>query len=308
LKVTGLPLIALMGPTASGKTGLALALAGQYPVEIISVDSAQIYRGMDIGTAKVTAEQRALVPHHLIDILEPAEPYSAARFAADAQALIGQIRARGRTPLLVGGTMLYYRALLDGLSVLPSADPAIREALEARARQEGVASLHAELQRIDPEAGARLHPNDQQRIQRALEIHAITGLPASEFYRREREPAELGPVLRVGLTELPREILHARIDRRFDEMIDDGLVDEVARLRARGDLHPALPSVRAVGYRQIWAYLDGECELDEAIERGKAASRQYAKRQLTWMRSEPKLHRMDPLAPNLLDQVRSLLS
>ncbi len=303
-----LPLIALMGPTASGKTGLALALAEHYPVEIISVDSAQIYRGMDIGTAKVTAEQQALVPHHLIDILDPAEPYSAARFAADAQMLIAQIRARARTPLLVGGTMLYYRALLDGLSALPSAHPAIRESLEARAREQGVASLHAELQRIDPEAGARLHPNDQQRIQRALEIHAITGRPASEFYRREREPSMLGPVVRVGLIELPREVLHARIDRRFDEMIDGGLVDEVARLRERGDLHPALPSVRAVGYRQIWAYLDGECGLDDAIARGKAATRQYAKRQLTWMRSEPKLHRMDPLAPNLLDQVRSLLS
>ncbi|MDP9142445.1 MAG: tRNA (adenosine(37)-N6)-dimethylallyltransferase MiaA [Pseudomonadota bacterium] len=303
-----LPLIALMGPTASGKTGLALALAEHYPVEIISVDSAQIYRGMDIGTAKVTAEQQALVPHHLIDILDPAEPYSAARFAADAQSLIVQIRARGRTPLLVGGTMLYFRALLDGLSALPSADPAIRELLEARAREQGVASLHAELQRIDPEAGARLHPNDQQRIQRALEIHAITGLPASEFYRREREPSMLGSVVRVGLIELPREVLHARIDRRFDEMIDGGLVDEVARLRERVDLHPALPSVRAVGYRQIWAHLDGECDLDEAIARGKAATRQYAKRQLTWMRSEPNLHRMDPLAPNLLDQVRSLLS
>ncbi len=306
--MSALPLIALMGPTASGKTGLALALAEHYPVEIISVDSAQIYRGMDVGTAKVAAEQQARVPHHLIDILDPAEPYSAARFAADAQTLIAQIRARGRTPLLVGGTMLYYRALLDGLSALPSADPAIREALEARAREQGVASLHAELQRIDPEAGARLHPNDQQRIQRALEIHAITGLPASEFYRREREPSELGPVVRVGLIELPREVLHARIDRRFDEMIDGGLVEEVTRLRERGDLHPALPSVRAVGYRQIWAYLDGECSLDEAIRRGKAATRQYAKRQLTWMRSEPNLHRMDPLAPNLLDQVRSLLS
>lgn len=302
------PLIALMGPTASGKTGLALALAEHFAVEIISVDSAQIYRGMDIGTAKVTAEQQARVPHHLIDILDPAEPYSAARFAADATALIAEIRARGRVPMLVGGTMLYFRALLDGLSELPSADPAIRADLEARAREHGVAALHEELRRIDPEAGARLHPNDQQRIQRALEIHALTGLPPSEFYRRERAPAVLGPVLRLALIDLPRATLHARIDRRFDEMIAAGFVDEVARLRARGDLHPALPSVRAVGYRQLWAYLDGECDLDEAIARAKAASRQYAKRQLTWMRSEPRALPLDPLAPDLLDRVRSLLS
>lgn len=303
-----LPLIAIMGPTASGKTGLALALAAHYPVEIISVDSAQIYRGMDIGTAKVTAQQQALVPHHLIDILDPAEPYSAARFAADAEALIGQIRERGRTPLLVGGTMLYYRALLDGLSALPSADPAIRAALEARAKAEGLAALHEELRRLDPQTAERLHPNDQQRIQRALEIHALSGLPASEFYQRERPPSSLGQVLRIGLIDLPRALLHERIDLRFDEMITAGLVDEVAQLRRRGDLHPALPSVRAVGYRQIWSYLDGECDLGEAIERGKAATRQYAKRQLTWMRAESAIHRFDPRAPNLLDQVRSLLS
>ncbi|MES0874053.1 tRNA (adenosine(37)-N6)-dimethylallyltransferase MiaA [Sinimarinibacterium thermocellulolyticum] len=293
-----------MGPTASGKTQLSVDLAAHWPVEIISVDSAQIYRGMDIGTAKPAPALRAAIPHHLIDILDPAQSYSAARFAADAAALIAQIRARGRLPLLVGGTMLYFRALFDGLSELPSATPALRARLKAEAQANGWPALHARLAAADPETAARLHPNDSQRIQRALEILDATGVAPSRWYARPRAPAIDGALLRIALLPQDRAELHRRIDQRFDDMIEQGLLDEVRRLHARGDLHAELPSMRAVGYRQLWAHLDGAYGLDEAIARGKAATRQYAKRQLTWLRGEKGLLQIEAGA---VDAVRRVL-
>lgn len=297
------PVLSLMGPTASGKTQLSLELASRLPAEIVSVDSAQVYRGMDIGTAKPSPELRSAVPHHLIDILDPSQPYSAAQFAADAAALIAQIRARGRVPLLVGGTMLYFRALFDGLSELPPAAAELREKLAAEARIHGWPALHARLAAGDPDTAARLHPNDQQRIQRALEILDGTGIPPSRWYAQPRTGAVDGAIVRVALVPDDRAHLHRRIDQRFDLMMDAGFLDEVRRLHARGDLHAELPAVRAVGYRQLWAHLDGACTLDEAIERGKAATRQYAKRQLTWLRGESRLLRFDPEAPGVVDRI-----
>ena len=297
------PVLSLMGPTASGKTQLSLELASRLPVEIVSVDSAQVYRGMDIGTAKPSPELRSAVPHHLIDILDPSQPYSAAQFAADAAALIAQIRARGRVPLLVGGTMLYFRALFDGLSELPPAAAELREKLAAEARIHGWPALHARLAAGDPDTAARLHPNDQQRIQRALEILDGTGIPPSRWYAQPRTGAVDGASVHVALVPDDRAHLHRRIDQRFDLMMDAGFLDEVRRLHARGDLHSELPAVRAVGYRQLWAHLDGACTLDEAIERGKAATRQYAKRQLTWLRGESRLLRFDPEAPGVVDRI-----
>lgn len=297
------PVLSLMGPTASGKTQLSLELASRLPAEIVSVDSAQVYRGMDIGTAKPSPELRSAVPHHLIDILDPSQPYSAAQFAADAAALIAQIRARGRVPLLVGGTMLYFRAIFDGLSELPPAAAELREKLAAEARIHGWPALHARLAAGDPDTAARLHPNDQQRIQRALEILDGTGIPPSRWYAQPRTGAVDGAIVRVALVPDDRAHLHRRIDQRFDLMMDAGFLDEVRRLHARGDLHAELPAVRAVGYRQLWAHLDGACTLDEAIERGKAATRQYAKRQLTWLRGESRLLRFDPEAPGVVDRI-----
>ncbi|MFA5938654.1 MAG: tRNA (adenosine(37)-N6)-dimethylallyltransferase MiaA [Sinimarinibacterium sp.] len=302
------PVILLMGPTASGKTGLALALAERLAAEIVSVDSAQIYRGMDIGTAKPAPDVRERVPHHLIDILDPGEAYSAARFATDAAALIEQIRRRGRVPLLVGGTMLYFRALLHGLSELPSADPALRARLEADARERGWPALHARLQALDPVTAARLHPNDQQRIQRALEIVELAGAPASTLHGQPRAPEIGGRVLRFALMPPQRSVLHARIDQRFDQMMAQGFLDEVRVLHARGDLHRDLPSVRAVGYRQLWSHLEGEVSLDTAVAQGKAATRQYAKRQLTWLRSEPDLQMLDAERTDLVDSVLKTLA
>ncbi|MEC9363001.1 MAG: tRNA (adenosine(37)-N6)-dimethylallyltransferase MiaA, partial [Pseudomonadota bacterium] len=273
------------------------------PVEIVSVDSAQVYRGMDIGTAKPSPGLRSAVPHHLIDILDPSQPYSAAQFAADAAALIAQIRARGRVPLLVGGTMLYFRALFDGLSKLPPAAAELREKLAAEARIHGWPALHARLAAGDPDTAARLHPNDQQRIQRALEILDGTGIPPSRWYAQPRTGAVDGASVHVALVPNDRAHLHRRIDQRFDLMMDAGFLDEVRRLHARGDLRAELPAVRAVGYRQLWAHLDGACTLDEAIERGKAATRQYAKRQLTWLRGESRLLRIDPEASGVVDRI-----
>lgn len=297
------PVLSLMGPTASGKTQLSLELASRLPVEIVSVDSAQVYRGMDIGTAKPSPGLRSAVPHHLIDILDPSQPYSAAQFAADAAALIAQIRARGRVPLLVGGTMLYFRALFDGLSKLPPAAAELREKLAAEARIHGWPALHARLAAGDPDTAARLHPNDQQRIQRALEILDGTGIPPSRWYAQPRTGAVDGASVHVALVPNDRAHLHRRIDQRFDLMMDAGFLDEVRRLHARGDLRAELPAVRAVGYRQLWAHLDGACTLDEAIERGKAATRQYAKRQLTWLRGESRLLRIDPEASGVVDRI-----
>ncbi|WP_240954192.1 tRNA (adenosine(37)-N6)-dimethylallyltransferase MiaA [Solimonas marina] len=291
-----------MGPTASGKTALAMALAERLPIEIISVDSALVYRGLDIGSAKPDAAMLARVPHHLIDILDPADSYSAARFAADARRLIADIRSRGRVPLLVGGTMLYFRALTQGLSTLPSADLALRQRLEGEARLAGWPALHARLAARDPETAARLHPNDQQRIQRALEIIEISGMTPTAFYAQARDGAAADARwCRIALNPPARSELHARIATRFHAMIADGFVDEVRRLHQRGDLHPDLPAIRAVGYRQLWGYLDGDYGLPEAIERGIAATRQFAKRQLTWLRSESELHWLDPARNDLIE-------
>lgn len=278
----GSPLIALVGPTASGKSGLAMALAERWPLEIISVDSALVYRGMDIGTAKPAAAERARVPHHLIDILDPAQAYSAAQFVADVTRLVPQICARGRVPLLVGGTMLYVRALQQGLDPLPPADATVRAELDARARALGWPALHAELARVDPITAARLAPNDAQRVQRALEVWHLCGRPLSSLHGQQ--PGAWPDLRLVGLVPASRTWLHDRIARRLDEMVAAGFLDEVAALRARGDLNPNLPSMRCVGYRQAWEALDSG-EIRTWQMRAVAATRQLAKRQLTWLRS-----------------------
>ncbi len=280
--------IVLAGPTASGKTAVALALAETLPLEVISVDSALVYRGMDIGTAKPTAQERAAVPHHLIDIRDPLEAYSAAQFVADAGRLAADIRARGRLPLLVGGTLLYVKALRDGIDAMPSADPAVRAALDARAAAEGWPALHAELARVDPATAARLAPHDSQRIQRALEVWQVSGRPLSDWHLRSQAEATRThadwPL--VALEPASRAWLHERIATRFDAMLAAGFLDEVRALRRRGDLHAALPSMRCVGYRQAWAALEAN-DLAPLREQGIAATRQLAKRQLTWLRSMP---------------------
>ena len=278
--------LGLAGPTASGKTGLALALAEHVPLEIISVDSALVFRGMDIGTAKPTAEERAAVPHHLIDIADPTESYSAARFATDARRLIGEINARGRLALLVGGTMLYFKALVDGLDAMPPADADVRAQIDARAAAEGWPALHAELARVDPATAARLAPNDAQRIQRALEVWQLTGRPLSAHHGQRTVPGL--PLRLVALEPDSRAWLHDRIAQRFDAMLAAGFLDEVRALRARGDLHPDMTSMRCVGYRQAWEALDAGLDAGDLAplrERGIAATRQLAKRQLTWLRS-----------------------
>ncbi|UZD56112.1 tRNA (adenosine(37)-N6)-dimethylallyltransferase MiaA [Caldimonas aquatica] len=285
------PYVCLAGPTASGKTAAALAFATRVPVEIVSVDSALVYRGMDIGTAKPTLAERERVPHHLIDILDPTQSYSAAQFVADAKRLVDEIRARGRLPLLVGGTMLYYKALLEGIDELPAADVAVRAELDLWAAREGWPALHAELSRVDPDTAARLAPTDAQRIQRALEVYRITGRPLSSFHTRAREASgavrEATAAPLVSLEPSERAWLHDRIAARLHRMLEDGLVDEVRALRARGDLSLMLPSMRCVGYRQVWEMLDGAYDLDELPSRAIAATRQLAKRQLTWLRAMP---------------------
>ena len=275
--------LCLAGPTASGKTAAALAIARVLPVEIVSVDSALVYRGMDIGTAKPTVAERADVPHHLIDVIEPTQAYSAAQFVADTRRVAAEITARGALPLLVGGTMLYFKALFDGLDDMPASDPAVRARLDAEAADRGWPALHAELCAIDPVTAARLAPTDAQRIQRALEVYRVSGQPLSAFHR-ERQATETPPMISLEPTD--RAWLHARIGQRFDEMLRDGLIDEVVRLRARGDLLPSMPSMRCVGYRQTWEALDQD-DLAALPERGAAATRQLAKRQLTWLRGMP---------------------
>jgi len=278
--------LCLAGPTASGKTAVALAFAEHVPLEIISVDSALVYRGMDIGTAKPDAAERAAVPHHLIDIIEPTEAYSAARFAADARRLIGEIRARGRLPLLVGGTMLYFKALREGIDAMPPADAELRRAIDAEAAARGWPALHAELARVDAVTAARLAPMDSQRIQRALEVQRLTGRPLSDWHRSSAPAASdaAAALPLVSLEPTSRAWLHERIALRFDVMLAQGLLDEVRGLRARGDLHANLPSMRCVGYRQAWDALDRN-EVLQLREKGIAATRQLAKRQLTWLRS-----------------------
>jgi tRNA dimethylallyltransferase len=283
--------VAIMGPTASGKTAAALAIARARPAEIISVDSALVYRGMDIGTAKPTADELASVPHHLIDIIDPAEAYSVAQFRADALRLVAEISARGKLPLLVGGTMMYFKGLTDGLDDLPAADPALRTRIEAEAARIGWPGMHDKLRALDPETAARLAPNDAQRINRALEIIELSGKPMSELLARRAQTELPFDLLSFALEPSDRGMLHGRIATRFDQMLgasdDTGIVAEMAGLRARGDLHPCLPSMRCVGYRQAWDYLDGTIDRTALRETGIIATRQLAKRQLTWLRSMP---------------------
>ena len=297
------PAIVIMGPTASGKTDLALKLNEQLPCRIISVDSAMVYRGMDIGTAKPEPEILASAPHHLIDILDPSERYSAANFRQDALNEMKAATAQERIPLLVGGTMLYFRALQAGLSELPSADPELRLEIEAQARELGWAKMHQRLAQVDSESAQRIHPNDPQRIQRALEVFEITGKPLTEHFRDPVQNELPYKLIKVVVSPSQREILHARIATRFDQMMEQGFVDEVSRLKGRGDLDLAMPSMRAVGYRQVWEYLEGERDFDDAVERAVIATRQLAKRQLTWLRSETEVEWFDPCQSDYFEAV-----
>lgn len=296
--------IALMGPTASGKTAAALAIARHLPCEIISVDSALVYRQMDIGTAKPSAAELASVPHHLIDILDPSAAYSAMQFLQDTLGLIQEIHARGRLPLLVGGTMLYFKVLRDGLDALPQADPALRARLDAEAARDGVPAQHARLARLDPLTAARLQPNDSQRIQRALEIIELSGQPMSALLTQKKAAQRSFRLLSLALEPAQRALLHERIAQRFDQMLhNDGLLEEVRRLRARGDLHLGLPAIRCVGYRQVWEHLDGQYDRVEMRERGIIATRQLAKRQLTWLRNMPERLVIDCDSANVTQRV-----
>jgi tRNA dimethylallyltransferase len=297
------PAILLMGPTASGKTALALEIALHLPLEIVSVDSAQVYRGMDLGTAKPSLAERAAVPHHLIDVIDPDRSYSAAQFRADATRLMREIVGRGRVPLLAGGTMLYFKALREGLSELPQADAAVRAAIEAEAREKGWPALHAELARIDAATAARLNPADAQRIQRALEVFRVTGKALSALQGARvaaRAPYHFVP---LALVPAERALLHRRIEARFDAMLAAGLVEELAELRAKYALHAGLPAMRCVGYRQAWAHLEGAYDRAALRERGIYATRQFAKRQLTWLRAMDGPRTFDCFAPDLLAQV-----
>ena len=304
----------ILGPTASGKTALTLALAQQQPIEIISVDSALVYRGMDIGTAKPSRAEQAICPHHLIDIIEPTEAYSAAQFAADAQRLIHEIHARGRLPVLVGGTMLYVKALLEPLTELPESDAQIRAQIDAQAADLGWPAMHAQLAQIDPITAARIEPNDAQRINRALEIFRISGKPMTQWLAEDTTTHELSfkPILTALIPE-PRAVLHERINQRFVTMLGEGFLDEMRTLRARGDLHLGLPSMRCVGYRQAWEHLDGTYGYDELIEKGQAATRQLAKRQMTWIRGMPQIRVFDSAVMSqnthqLLGQIHALIA
>ncbi|MDM0076371.1 tRNA (adenosine(37)-N6)-dimethylallyltransferase MiaA [Variovorax sp. J2P1-59] len=295
--------VALAGPTASGKTAAALAIARARPVEIVSVDSALVYRGMDIGTAKPTPEERAEVPHHLIDIRDPSETYSAAAFVQDAKRLIGEITARGRLPLLVGGTMLYFKALADGIDAMPAADPEVRRQLEADAAALGWPAMHARLAEVDAVTAARLAPNDSQRVQRALEVWHSSGRPLSSFHAAGAADDGWQATALLSLEPTDRAWLHERIAARFDAMLSGGFIAEVQALRARGDLVADLPSMRCVGYRQTWEALDGTWPITELRERGIAATRQLAKRQITWLRSMPQRRVIAAEAPDAIEQV-----
>ncbi|MGL4860287.1 MAG: tRNA (adenosine(37)-N6)-dimethylallyltransferase MiaA [Enterobacteriaceae bacterium] len=291
-----LPAIFLMGPTASGKTGLALSLAQVMPVEIISVDSALIYRGMDIGTAKPSQEEMSQVPHHLIDILDPAQSYSAADFRHDALKEMAKIVQKGRIPLLVGGTMLYFKALLEGISPLPSADPAIRAEIEQQAAKVGWQALHQQLQHIDPVSAQRIHPNDPQRVSRALEVFMISGKTLTELTRIAGEPLPYR-VHQFAIAPADRALLHQRIEQRFHQMLAMGFEQEVKTLLERGDLHENMPSIRCVGYRQMWSFLCGETSYSDMVYQGICATRQLAKRQMTWLRGWPALTWLDSDQP-----------
>ena len=297
-----------MGPTGAGKTDLAAGLVAEFPLEIVSVDAAMVFRGMDIGTAKPDRELLARAPHHLIDVIDPTESYSAARFLAEADAAIRSIESRGRTPLLVGGTMLYFRAFQSGLARLPAADPAIRERLEARAAAAGWPALHAELARLDPTAASRIRPNDRQRIQRALEVIERTGHPMSAQLAEDLRGATRGADLSLVLAPEDRALLSERIARRFDAMLAQGLVAEVETLRARGDLHAGLPARRLIGYRQLWDYLEGATTLADATQKAVAATRQLARRQLTWLRAEPAAEWFDPFETTTPERIAARIA
>jgi tRNA dimethylallyltransferase len=300
------PIAVLTGPTGTGKSDFALRLAAEFPIEIVSVDSAQVYRGLDIGSAKPDAATRAAVPHHLIDLVEPNAGYSAGQFVRDAVRAIGEIESRGRLPLLVGGTMLYLRALIGGLATLPRASATIRADLDAEARASGWPALHARLSKVDAEAAARIHPNDAQRIQRALEVFATGGRPISELQAENQRPLDRDFTC-VALIPQDRARLHLALSRRFEAMMSAGLLDEVRGLYARGDLTGELPAIRAVGYRQLWAHLAGTCGLQTAVDAAIAATRQLAKRQMTWLRTMPGIHAFDPYDAQAFVGVRESL-
>ncbi|NLC23869.1 MAG: tRNA (adenosine(37)-N6)-dimethylallyltransferase MiaA [Oxalobacter sp.] len=300
--------VAIMGPTASGKTAAALEVAQHIPAEIISVDSALVYRDMTIGTAKPTPDERRMVPHHLIDLVDPSESYSVSRFREDVFRLVIEISQRGKLPLLVGGTMMYFKGLLAGLDDLPGADPAIRARIDEEAARQGWPALHQKLALLDPDTAARLKPNDSQRIQRALEIIELTGKPLSQLHTGRKNTELPFVLLPVALEPSDRSILHQRIVTRFDHMLEnDGLIDEVRALRNRGDLHLGLPSMRCVGYRQTWQYLDGEFDRKALREKGIAATRQLAKRQLTWLRAMPERRVVDCLSPDAAQEIITLV-
>lgn len=302
--------VCLFGPTASGKTDIAISLCKRFPFEVMSVDSALVYRGLDIGTAKPDAETLRRVPHRLIDILDPEDSYSAGEFVRDAHEAIDEILARGRIPLLVGGTMMYFRALTEGIAALPAADPGVRRQIDEEAAKRGWPALHEELRKTDPLTAARLNPNDSQRIQRALEVQRVTGKPLSEWHRQAGGEGHGDDIrfVKVGLQTGSRALLHTRIEKRLDAMLAEGFVAEVAGLMRRPDLHRGALSMRAVGYRQIWTHLAGECSLEEGRYRALVATRQLAKRQMTWLRSERGTAFFDPLETGSKGHISTFLA
>ncbi|MEE3222806.1 MAG: tRNA (adenosine(37)-N6)-dimethylallyltransferase MiaA [Pseudomonadota bacterium] len=299
---TALPVIAIMGPTASGKTGLALEIAAKVDSEVISVDSALVYKGMDIGTAKPTQEEQEGVVHHLIDIIDPAESYSVSQFVNDTNALIGDILARGKVPILAGGTMMYFNALINGISPLPKSDEKIRDEITQQAQRLGWSKLHDELRGVDPISGERIHPNDPQRITRALEVYRSTGKTLTHWQQQEGEKCPYN-IAQFAIAPADRAVLHERIATRFDLMLEQGFENEVVKLYERSDLHEDLPSIRSVGYRQMWQYLDGQLSYAEMRERGIIATRQLAKRQLTWLRGWEQVTWLDTFANDNLTKI-----
>jgi len=299
---SALPVIAIMGPTASGKTGLALDIAAKVESEVISVDSALVYKGMDIGTAKPTQEEQAGVVHHLIDIIDPAQSYSVSQFVNDTNALIGDILARGKVPILAGGTMMYFNALINGISPLPKSDEKIRDEITQQAQRLGWSKLHDELRGVDPISGERIHPNDPQRITRALEVYRSTGKTLTHWQQQEGEKCPYN-IAQFAIAPVERAVLHERIATRFDLMLEQGFENEVVKLYERSDLHEDLPSIRSVGYRQMWQYLDGQLSYAEMRERGIIATRQLAKRQLTWLRGWEQVTWLDTFANDNLTKI-----
>ena len=297
-----------MGPTASGKTDLAISLCKRFPCDIISVDSALVYRGMDVGTARPDAETLRRTPHRLIGFLDPEESYSAGEFVRDACREMDEIFAAGRIPLLVGGTMMYFRALTEGIASLPSADTDIRRLIDAEAEERGWPALHDELRQVDPEAAGRIEPNDRQRIQRALEVYRASGTPLSVWQRNSRPPRDDIRYVKIGLSIEPRSRLHERIAQRLDIMVNSGFIEELQQLRSRPNLVADCPAMRSVGYRQFWRYLDGEYSLEEAKDRALFATRQLAKRQITWLRSEKDVFLLDPLEAGVINAISSFLA